>query len=158
MKLIYTRPDGGVSIVCAVAKPVLEKALGPLTDEAYRAHVLERSLPKDASAAQIMPDGWEPPADRSFRDAWGASGKTIAVDMTKARDIQRGRLRAERAPILASLDVEALRAFEARDDAKADIVKIRKQKLRDLPAHPAIDAAATPEELKALTLAALIDG
>jgi len=69
------------------------------------------------------------------------------IDMPAAREILRERIRVKRAPLLAALDVEFLRAQEAGADT-ADIVS-RKQALRDLPQAPAIDAAATPDDLLA---------
>jgi hypothetical protein len=156
VKIVYTRPDGGLSIVTAAPKEDIERALGPLTDEAYRAHVLERSIPEDARDVRVMPDDWQPQADRSFRDAWHLDGRNVGVDMAKARDIHRDRLRRDRAERLAHLDIEAMRAIEAGGDAEA--VAAEKQKLRDAPAHPAIEAVQTPEGLKALTLDFLLNG
>lgn len=93
----------------------------------------------------------EIPTDYSFRAAWKDTGSTIAVDMPKARELTRERLRRERAPLLAALDVEAIRAVEAKDEARLAEVAAEKQRLRDITALPAIDAATTPEELKAIT-------
>lgn len=74
----------------------------------------------------------------------------IKVNMTKAREIKRDQLRAERKPLLEQLDVEFMRAQEQGDQAKADEIAAKKQALRDVTADPAIDAATTPEELKAV--------
>jgi len=71
----------------------------------------------------------------------------INVNMTKARDIHREKVREARNPKLAAKDVEFQRALETGADT-ATIVG-EKQALRDAPAAAAIDAATTPEELKA---------
>lgn len=72
--------------------------------------------------------------------------------MAKARNIWRDKLRAEREPILKRLDVEYQRADEAGNATlKADIAQ-RKQALRDAPQDPRIDSAATPDELRRVTL------
>ena len=71
----------------------------------------------------------------------------INVNMDKARDIHRGKVRQARNPKLAAKDVEFQRALETGADT-ATIVS-EKQALRDAPAAAAIDAATTPEELKA---------
>ena len=72
----------------------------------------------------------------------------IHIDMPKARNIWRDRIRARRKKLLAELDVEYQRADEDGDaPAKAKIVA-RKKKLRDAPQDPRIDAAKTPEDLK----------
>jgi len=74
----------------------------------------------------------------------------ITVDMTKAREIKRDQLRAERKPLLEQLDVEFMRAQEAGDTQKQALIADKKQSLRDVTADPAIDAATTPDELKAV--------
>lgn len=71
----------------------------------------------------------------------------INVNMDKARDIHRDKVRQARNPKLAAKDVEFQRALETGADT-ATIVS-EKQALRDAPAAAAIDAATTPEELKA---------
>jgi len=79
----------------------------------------------------------------------------ITVDMTKAREIKRDMVRAERKPLLERLDVEFMRAQEAGDTTLQQEIAAKKQALRDATVDPVIDAATTPEELKAATPAAL---
>ena len=101
-------------------------------------------------------DGSMAPQDRTFRNAWQLEGNAITVNMAQAREIHRDTLRQERAPKLAALDTEWFRAAEVDDaNKKADIAE-QKQALRDVTADPRIDEATTPDELKALTLEALL--
>ena len=100
---------------------------------------------RDASSLTV-------PADRTFRGAWQFSGNAVDIDMTAARDIHRDNLRAERAPKLQALDVDYMMALEDGDTAAQQAIVGVKQVLRDVTADPRIDAAATPDELKALTL------
>lgn len=79
----------------------------------------------------------------------------IKVNMTKAVEIKKGMIRAERAPLLAELDVAFLRAVEAGDTAAQAEISARKQALRDATKDPALTAATTPDELKAIIPAAL---
>lgn len=87
-----------------------------------------------------------------FRAAWTSDGKTISVDIEKARECVRQRLRHERASLLTALDIDAIVATEGGDKAKLDAVKTEKQRLRDITALPEIDAAKTPDELKAISI------
>lgn len=87
------------------------------------------------------------PTDRTYRDAWTPN---LTVDMEKARSIQRDRVRAARAPLLQALDVEYMKALEMGDTAAMEFIAGEKQALRDAPADPRINAASTPEELKAI--------
>jgi len=81
----------------------------------------------------------------------------ITVDMTKAREIKRDMIRAERNPLLEKLDVEYMRAQEAGDTTLQQEIAAKKQALRDATVDPVIDAATTPDELKAATPAALLE-
>lgn len=98
---------------------------------------------RDASSVTV-------PADRTFRGAWQFNGAAVEIDMAKARDIHRDNLRVERAPKLAALDVAYMKALETSGDTAA--IAAEKQALRDVTADARIEAAATPEALKALTL------
>lgn len=70
----------------------------------------------------------------------------IKVNIDKAKDITKDRLRAERDPMLKQLDVDYMRAQEQGQDT-SEIVK-KKQKLRDVTKE--VDKVQTVEELKAL--------
>jgi len=81
----------------------------------------------------------------------------IKINMTKAREIKRDMIRAERKPLLEQLDVEYMRAQEAGDTQKQALIADKKQSLRDATVDPVIDAATTPDELKAATPAVLLE-
>ena len=102
---------------------------------------------RDASSVTV-------PADRTFRGAWQFNGAAVEIDMSAARDIHRDNLRAERAPRLAALDVDYMKALETSGDTAA--IAADKQALRDVTADARIEAAATPDALKALTLDLLL--
>lgn len=161
-KFICHWPDGRVEIVGSGRLEDLQKQFGPtFTVADMKALAMRRRLAQGATFIE-MPDGWEPPADRTFRNAWRVKGKSIEgvehpecaeleVDMPAAREIHRGWLRRKRIGKLAELDVEYQKADEQNDNAKKRLVATEKQRLRDLPSDPRIDAAKTPDELKAVT-------
>ena len=93
------------------------------------------------------------PADRTFRGAWQFNGAAVEIDMAAAKEIHRDNLRAARKPLLDALDVDYMKALETGGDASA--IAAQKQKLRDVTADARIEAATTPDELKALTLEVL---
>ena len=90
------------------------------------------------------------PAERGFRDAWEAveEAASITVNMTKAKEIWRDKIRMAREPELAKLDVEFMKALENGADT-SDIVA-RKNVLRNADKLADIEAATTPEELMAV--------
>jgi hypothetical protein len=72
----------------------------------------------------------------------------ITVNLNKAKDITKDRLRVERAPLLQAQDVAFQRALEEGADTSAVVAE--KQRLRDIT--QLADQATTVEELKAITL------
>lgn len=89
------------------------------------------------------------PSDRHFRNAWAISGKVIAEDITKAKEIFKEKIREVRKPLLEAEDVVYMKAMEA-DDASAKTASVNKKKaLRDAPAAKAITDADTIDKLKA---------
>ena len=89
------------------------------------------------------------PSDRHFRNAWAISGKVIAEDMTKAKEIFKAKVREARSPLLEAEDVVYMKAMEA-DDSTAKTNSVNKKKaLRDAPAAKAITDADTIAKLKA---------
>ena len=72
----------------------------------------------------------------------------IIVDINKAKDITKGRLRQERKPLLEAQDVAFQRALESSADTSAIVAE--KQRLRDITTL--VDTANTVEELKALEI------
>ena len=71
----------------------------------------------------------------------------FGINMAKAKEIHRSKIREARTPKLAELDVEFQKALETSADTSAIIAK--KQALRDAPADSAIDAATDEAALKA---------
>lgn len=74
----------------------------------------------------------------------------ITVNMKKARDVQRWQFRRVRKELLEKLDVDYMQAMEKSDTAGAKRIADAKQKLRDVTKDARLEAAKTPEELKAV--------
>ena len=72
----------------------------------------------------------------------------IIIDIAKAKDITKDRLRAERKPKLEALDVEQMKVLGDQDAINA--IDGLKQQLRDAPAS--VDSMTTVEQLQAATL------
>ena len=71
----------------------------------------------------------------------------FGIDMAKAREIHKNKIREARTPKLAELDIEFQKALET-GASTTDIVA-KKQALRDAPADSGIAAASDAEALKA---------
>jgi len=70
----------------------------------------------------------------------------VTVNITKAKDIWKDKIRVARKPKLEELDVEFIKAQETSSDTSAIVAK--KQELRDYPAQ--VDSATTTDEIKAV--------
>ena len=71
----------------------------------------------------------------------------FGIDMAKAREIHKTKIREARTPLLAALDIEFQKAQET-SASTTDIVA-KKQALRDAPADSGIAAASDEATLKA---------
>jgi len=71
----------------------------------------------------------------------------FGIDMAKAREIHKTKIREARTPLLAALDIEFQKAQET-SASTTDIVD-KKQALRDAPADSGIDSASDADALKA---------
>lgn len=193
-KIIYTHPDGGLSVIHptvgarlaffitladgAVLPPGAnsEAAAGippqpvdsilrfwPVpgavakwaeTEDQFVARIRAKDVPADAIDVQIV-DESAIPTDRTFRNAWTAGAGRVEHDMAKAREIKREQLRGLRKPKMEALDIAYMRADELGDIAGKRHIAAQKQALRDVTMDQTIDAAMTPDELKAVIPEAL---
>jgi hypothetical protein len=68
----------------------------------------------------------------------------MQVNFSKAQDITKDRLRADRKPLLEAQDILYMRAQEAGSDTSAIVTE--KQRLRDITEQ--VDSMSTLDELK----------
>lgn len=107
---------------------------------------IEQVLVKDCPSGAIIVDLDSLPQNHDFFNAWEMHGSGVQVNLDKAREITRQRIRNERAPLLAAQDIAFQRALETGANT-ATIVE-EKQRLRDLT--KLVDAAVTLDELRAI--------
>jgi len=131
MKIIYSTKTG-----IAIIHPT-----GELSIE----EVAEKDVPAGVSFRIVDDD--EVPIDRTFRNAW-KDDNGIKVDISRAKDITKDRLRNERKPLLEAQDIAFQRALET--GASTAAIVSEKQRLRDITKQ--VDALASLDELKALGL------
>ena len=116
-KVIAFRNDnGGVAICIPTGEISIDAVMGKDVPTGRDARIVDSAdLPED---------------DNDFFDAWEMDAKTVSVNLDKAKELTKRRLRAEREPLLAAQDVAFQRALETGADI-ADIVA-EKQRLRDI--------------------------
>jgi hypothetical protein len=142
--IVYTRADGGVSVV----RPAPASRLDGEAENDWLARVTAKAVPMDASNVGIVDASTLPP-ERNFRAAWTVAGREVTVDIIKARDVQRDKMRRARTSKMETLDADYMRAMERGDQAAMRTIASRKQELRDVTSLPEIEAARTPAQLAA---------
>lgn len=129
--IIFTNDNGGV----ATCIPT-----GEISIEA----VMEKDVPKGRGARIVNVS--DLPRDNDFYDAWEMTATEVTVNLAKAKELTKKRLRAEREPLLAAQDVAFQRALETGADTSAIVAE--KQRLRDVT--NLADAETTLEGLRSL--------
>ena len=126
--IIFTNENGGISTCIPTGEVSIET-------------VLEKDCPKGATIVDLntLPNQYN-----DFYDAWELIDGKVEVNFSKAVQITKKRLQAERTPLLAAQDVAFQRALEENADTSAIVVE--KQRLRDITNI----TATTLEELRAL--------
>lgn len=129
--IIFKNDNGGVSTCIPT---------GEISIEA----VLEKDVPKGKGARIV--DQNSLPHDNDFYDAWEMDDTSVTVNLAKAKEITKNRLRAERKPLLEAQDVAFQRALETGADTSAIVAE--KNRLRDIT--KLADSATTLDELRGL--------
>ena len=129
--IIFTNDNGGVSTCIPT---------GEISIDA----VMTKDVPAGRGARIV--NLTDLPRDNDFYDAWEMDETSVTVNMDKAKEITKKRLRAERAPLLAAQDVAFQRALESSADTTAIVAE--KQRLRDITGL--VDAVTTLEGLRAI--------
>lgn len=130
--IIFTNNNGGVSVCIPT---------GELDIHAVKA--------KDTPSHSIIVQESElPQADNDFFNAWELANGVVSVNIDKAKEITKARLRDQRAPLLAAQDVLYMRATEAGTDTTTIVAE--KQRLRDVTGL--VDACTTTAQLRALSV------
>lgn len=130
--IIFTNDNGGVS-VCVPT--------GEMDIQAVKA--------KDTPSNSIIVDSADlPQTDNDFFNAWELADGVVTVNLDKAKELTRARLRVERVPLLNAQDVLYMRAVETSADTTAIVAE--KQRLRDIT--NLVDGCATTQELRELTV------
>jgi len=128
--IIFTNDNGGVSVCIPTGELPIEQV-----------------QIKDTPVGSIIVNTSDLPNQHNdFFDAWELNGKEVTINLDKAKEITKARLRAERTPLLAAQDVAFQRAMEEGKDTTAIVAE--KNRLRDITSLA--DAVTTLEGLRAI--------
>ena len=129
--IVYVNNNGGVSVCYPADSLSIEEVKAKDTPD--------HSIIVDAS---VLPE-----SDNDFFDSWELSNGTVSVNLTKAKELTKTRLRREREPLLMTQDVLFQRAQETNADTTAIVAE--KTRLRNITTL--VDTCTTTAELRALS-------
>jgi hypothetical protein len=130
--IIFTNDNGGVSVCIPTGEIPIEQ-------------VQSKDIPVGVQSF-IVDTSMLPEEDNDFFNAWEQTHGAITVNLDKAKEVTKARLRAQRVPLFAQQDVMFQRALESGGDITAIVGE--KQRLRDVT--NLADACTTLAELRAL--------
>jgi hypothetical protein len=128
--IIFTNELGGVSVCIPTGELPIEQ-------------VQLKDTPK---GSLIVNQSDLPNQHNDFFNAWELVSGKVEVNLAKAKELTKKRLRAERESLLQAQDVAFQRALEAGADTKAIVAE--KNRLRDITSLA--DAETTLEGLRAI--------
>ncbi len=133
MKIIYQNQEGGVSVIHPTGELSIEE-------------VAAKDVPEGVAYEIVEDDAI--PSDRTFRNAWVLGDCCIEHDLDKCKALGHDMRRAKRAEEFAPHDEVIMKQIPGAD---AEAAEAARQEIRDKYAavQDAIDAAATPEDIKA---------
>ena len=129
--IVFTNENGGVSVCYPTGEVPIEQ-------------VQEKDTP---AGSIIMENDDLPNNDNDFFNAWELNGSVVTVNLNKAKEITKDRLRLDRAPLLQAQDVAFQRALENGTDTTAIVAE--KNRLRDITLLA--DDCTTTQQLRELT-------
>ena len=131
-RIIYSNPDGTVAVIIPTGELPIEE-------------VAAKDVPAGV-AYEIVEDDTIP-SDRFFRNAWVMGDCCVEHDLDRCKEIGHDIRRAKRAEEFAPHDDVIAKQIPGADAAEAET---KRQEIRERYAvmQDAIDAAATPDEIK----------
>ena len=131
--IVYPNKNGNVALVIPTGELSIEE-------------VAEKDVP--AGVPYKIVETEDIPEDDTFFDAWVMTGNGVEVDLNQAKQIGHDMRRAKRAEEFAPYDEVIAKQIPGQDMEAAEEAR---QEIRDKYAvvQEQIDAAATPDEIKA---------
>lgn len=139
---------------------LVPKPIGPMTEE----QAIEYILKKDVPARVWHPDyKYNRPMykvvkrqeleiqNQTYRDCWRLSEteeELIDIDVEKAKEVWKRKMREARTPIMNKLDTDFFRAMEDGDTDRQKNIADLKRLLRDVTKLPELENAKTVEEIE----------
>lgn len=130
--IIYTGANGNTAVCVPTGELSIEQ-------------VQQKDIPSGFESFILNSDQL-PWSDSDFFDAWEQTAGIVTINMDKAKELTKNRLRFDRASLLAEQDVAFQRALESGEDTSAIVAE--KKRLRDIT--KLADDCLTLDQLRSL--------
>jgi hypothetical protein len=130
--IIYSNEFGGTSICVPTGELPIEQVQAKDIPAGVQSFIVDRST--------------LPQAEDDFYDAWQQTNGTVTINLDKAKEITKKRLRFARTSLLAAQDILFQRALETGSDTTAIVAE--KQRLRNIT--NLVDECTTTAQLRNL--------
>ena len=111
--------------------------------------LLKKVVPENCKDSANVVDVDTVPSDRIFRNAWVTEqGKSVEIDLDKAKDVAKDKVRQARTPKFQELDIAYQRADEDSDADAKKAVADKKKLARDATKNTKITGASDVDKLK----------
>ena len=137
-RIVYQGEDGIAKIVIPT-----QEYKGTMED------LIKEVVPEDCLDSADIVEADTIPNDRTFRNAWTTSkGKSAEIDLSKAKDVAKDKVRQARTPKFQELDIAYQRADEDSDADAKKAVADKKKVARDATKNTKITNADSIDKLK----------
>jgi len=132
--IVFTNQNGSVSICFPTGELSIQE-------------VKAKDIPNNIESYIVQYDSL-PISNNDFFDAWEQNKGVITINISKAKEITKKRLRVEREPYLLAQDVAFQRALETGADTSEIVAE--KNRLRNITSLT--DSCNSLEELRSITI------
>ena len=130
--IIYSNESGGMAVCVPTGELPIEQVQAKDIPAGVQSFIVDRST--------------LPQAEDDFYDAWQQTNGTVTINLDKAKEITKKRLRFARTSLLAAQDILFQRALETGSDTTAIVAE--KQRLRNIT--NLVDECTTTAQLRNL--------
>jgi hypothetical protein len=130
--IIYSNESGGMAVCVPTGELPIEQVQAKDIPAGVQSFIVDRST--------------LPQAEDDFYDAWQQTNGTVTINLDKAKEITKKRLRFARTSLLAAQDILFQRALETGSDTTAIVAE--KQRLRNIT--NLVDDCTTTAQLRNL--------
>jgi hypothetical protein len=141
---------------------LMPKPIGPMTEEEAIEYIIKKDVPARVWSSEykynrpmykVVKRQQLSTQNQFYRDCWRLSesdNELIEIDVEKAKNVWKNKMRWARKDIFEKLDMDFFRVMEDGDSERQKEIAVKKKLLREVTDLPELKAAQTIEEIEAV--------